>query len=182
MHRKEKPSKETLAQEYIIKNKTAKEIAKEANLSEATIRRLLKTYSIQKDNGDRCACISKAKQVRTREEINAEISKSKQTSLKKYGVDSPMRCKKVKDNLRQSFSEKYGVDNPAKVNEIKEKIAKTNRQRYGAENPFASEKIKDKIIKTNLTRYGVANPTQCKEIRDRSAKKYHYNGISFDSS
>ena len=182
MYKKEKPSKEALIQEYIIKNKSAKEIAKELNLSEITIRRLLKIYSIQKDNNSRCICISKTKQSRTQEEINAEVAKARQTFLKKYGVDSPMKTQEIKDKLKQAFLAKYGVDNPTKVVAIKEKIAKTNKWKYGAENPFASDKIKNKIVETNLNKYGATNPMQCKEIRDKAAKKYHYNGISFDSS
>ena len=49
-NKKEKPTKESLIQAYLIENKTAKEIVKDVSLSEATIRRLFKAYNIQKDN------------------------------------------------------------------------------------------------------------------------------------
>jgi hypothetical protein len=126
--------------------------------------------------------ISNAKQNRTKEEVDAEMAKAKQTSLERYGVDSPMKRPEIKDKMKQSFIKKYGVDNPAKAKAIQEKIAKTNLQKYGTANAFASETIKAKIAETNRQRYGVTNPNQCKEIRDRGAKKYHYNEINFDSS
>lgn len=181
-NKKEKPTKETLIQAYLIENKTAKEIAKEVSLSEATIRRLFKAYNIQKDNTARCTCISKTKRAKTPTEIKAIAEKAKQTFIQKYRAESPMKLQRFKNKLKRSYLKKYGVDNPAKVPEIKEKIARTNLQRYGTENPFASEEIKNKIIKTNLARYGVTNPTQCADIRSKAAKKYKYNGINFDSS
>ena len=102
---------------------------------------------------------------------NCKIIKSRNTSLKKYGVDSPMRCDEVKDNLKKSLEEKYGTYKISSLPEIRERIKNTCLEKYGVENATQNENIKGKIKKTNLERYGVESTLQLPSIR-KKMKEY----------
>ena len=69
------------------------------------------------------------------------------------------KCQRLNTDVtlkrKNTCIKKYGVDNPIKSEDIQKQISKTNLKRYGSENVFASQKIKDKIKATNLKRYGV---------------------------
>jgi hypothetical protein len=106
--------------------------------------------------------------------------KKRETCLKNYGVDNPMKSKEVKDSLnlimksqevrnkiKETCLKKYGVDNHMKAQEVKDKIKETNNKRYGVDSIFHSEEVKDKIKETTLNKYGVSHISKSKDIRDK---------------
>lgn len=82
-----------------------------------------------------------------------------------------MKCgandKNVIQKRKDTSIKKYGVDNPMKSLDVQEKIKKTNIERYGVENAFASDIIKERIKHTNNIKYGVAHPLQNKNIKGK---------------
>lgn len=129
----------------------------------------------------------------------ARLEKSKNTNLKKYGVEFPMQSKEIKEKAKkttrahygvdysfqdddardkaiQSFKDIYQVNNPQQLEEIKEKTKQTNLERYGVENVFASDEIKEKIKQVNIEKFGVDNPMKNKEIVKKARQKMKENG------
>lgn len=88
--------------------------------------------------------------------------RKKQTSLKNWGTESPMKSNKVKEKLKNSVHEKYGVDNPFQMDNFKEKRKKTCLKKYGVEHHLQNPEIMDKQISTNIKKYGV----ECISQRD----------------
>lgn len=95
-------------------------------------------------------------------------SKSKETCLKKYGVENPMQVKEIKDKLKKSMFDKYGVEHYSMTDEYKSKYKKTCLEKYGVENSFQSNDIKEEIKKSNLKNHGVEYPQQSEEVRLKS--------------
>ena len=83
-------------------------------------------------------------------------NKTKQTCLKKYGVENPRQSQLIKNKATQTYLKKYGVENPSQNNKIKEKIKQSNINKYGVEYIGQVDVIKDKIKQTCLEKYGVS--------------------------
>ena len=120
------------------------------------IERAYKDYLLNHDYENNMDCCS-----------NCKIVKFKNTSLKRYGVDNPMRCDEVKENLKKSLEEKYGTYKISSLPEIREKIKHSCLEKYGVENVTQNEIIKEKIKKTNLRRYGVESSLQLPNTRKK---------------
>ena len=88
--------------------------------------------------------------------------RKKQTSLKNWGTESPMKSNKVQEKLKNSVREKYGVDNPFQMDDFKEKRKKTCLEKYGVEHHLQNPEIMNKQISTNIKKYGV----ECISQRD----------------
>ena len=114
------------------------------------------------------------------------FEKSKETNLKKYGVETILPLKHVRDSLnlfrennldkilektKKTNLEKYGVEFVFESDLIKDKIKKTNLERYGVDQILKSDFVKSKIKKTNLERWGVDNPSKSKEIQEKKLIK-----------
>jgi hypothetical protein len=120
--------------------------------------------------------------------------KAKETNIKKYGVDNPMKLDSIKETLSNNNIEKYGVKNPMQVLDfknkqnnkmlenygvvtplksdiIKNKVKQTNLEKYGVENVFQSDEIKNKIKETNLENLGVEHPSQNETIKQNKISK-----------
>jgi hypothetical protein len=121
---------------------------------------------------------------------NCKQLKTKETFLKKYGVDNVFKLDVVKNKIKETNLERYGVENFTQNEDVKNKtkqtnlerygvsfllqnidiqfkIKETNLERYGVENPAQNENVKNKMKETNLERYGVEFPLQSKEIREK---------------
>lgn len=102
--------------------------------------------------------------------------KFKQTCLKKYGVDNPQQCNKIKERTKQTCLKKYGVEHPAQCDEIKEKSKQICLIKHGVEYNFQTKEAQEKFKQTCLKKYGVINPIQLDEIKEKSKqtclKKY----------
>jgi hypothetical protein len=130
--------------------------------------------------------------------------KSKDTCLKKYGVEYVLQVKEIKDRCNKTIKEKYDVENISQSNEIKIKKIKTCQinhgvnisfesneiknkikdsfiKKYGVDNPFKSEIVKEAIKNTNLIKYGHENPQQNKDVKQKTKntclQKYGYENI-----
>jgi|15BtaG_2_1085339.scaffolds.fasta_scaffold04452_2 hypothetical protein len=101
--------------------------------------------------------------------------KIKQTCLKRYGVDSPMKVPEIKQKSIQTCLDRYGVDNPSKSDYVKAKKENTLLKNYGVSNPSKSDVIQRKKIATFNRRYGVDNPSKntniIKDIRIKAIKR-----------
>lgn len=102
--------------------------------------------------------------------------KRKQTSLKKYGVNSVLEAKEIKDRIKQTNMKKYGVESNLAVECVKQQIKQTWLEKYGVSNPNQSPLIVEKTKATNMERYGVSNPNKLEEIKKKTKqtnlKKY----------
>lgn len=65
------------------------------------------------------------------EHIDQVIEHTKQTWMKKYGVDNVFKSPEIQEKIKVSLQEKYGEDHPMKVPEIRKKFEETCKERYG---------------------------------------------------
>jgi hypothetical protein len=99
--------------------------------------------------------------------LPAMKEKSRQTNLKKRGVEYPSQSKEVRDKIKLVVNERYGVDNVFQAQKIKEKSEQTILKRYGVRYINQSPTIREKTKETNLERYGISNTFQ---LTDRVEK------------
>jgi hypothetical protein len=103
--------------------------------------------------------------------------KFKQTNMKKYGVDNPMKTQEMKDKIENNNIEKYGVKTTLLEKNTKEKIINTNIERYGAKEVLASKEIREKSKKTCLERYGVDSFSKTQQYYESTYKKWKNDSI-----
>jgi hypothetical protein len=110
------------------------------------------------DNASKSALvIDKIKESRKLIDYGSINIKSKETFLKKWGVDNPSKLEHVKKKKEKTNIDNWGVSNPFKSESIKDKIRKTNIEKYGYYHPVMSINVKNKIKNTNIERWGVDN-------------------------
>ena len=102
----------------------------------------------------------------------------KQTCLKLYGVEYSFQAENVKCKIRRSVKETTGYECALSSPICRNKGKKTKLTKYGDENYFNVEKFKQTCLKN----HGVAYPMQSNKIRKKSALKYIYNNLEFDSA
>ena len=73
--------------------------------------------------------------------------KRKDTCIKKYGVDNPMKDYKIKNTYKNTIIEKYGVDNISMLDDTKQKVQETNLNKFGVNYLSKRQDIKDKLSK-----------------------------------
>jgi len=106
-----------------------------------------------------------------------KLELTKQTNLKKYGVENVFQNEKIKENIEKIMEDRYGGTGLSS-NVLSKKIKETNFKKYGVENVFQNEEIKE----TNLKKYGTKNPFQNKYIKDKIKKKLLKEyGVEFNS-
>ena len=109
---------------------------------------------------------------------NANLSKRKETCLRKYGVDNPAKLESIKNKAIKTSLKKYGVINGGWSKQAQEKIKKTNQERYGVDMPLQSKEILNKAKETSKERFGTEYYMRTKEFRDVSKEvfldKYGY--------
>lgn len=118
------------------------------------------------------------------EDKNKIKEKSKQTCLKKYGVEYSFQSDNNKRKADKTRELKYGDKNYGKFGSLsfKQKM----KQKYGFEhaqssdiirnkisNSMLSDESKNKMIKTCLKKYGVEHISQLSEIQDKVTKSYN---------
>jgi hypothetical protein len=104
------------------------------------------------------------------------IQKTKQTNLKKYGVENISQNEIIKEKKKKIFNEKYGVNSYTQTNDYLEKTKQTNLKKYGVEHHLKLKSQIEKRNENNLKKYGVENPMQLSEIKEKTKqnnlKKY----------
>lgn len=96
------------------------------------------------------------------------IEQMKKTNLEKYGKESNLSLKEVRQQIEKTNLEKYGVKSILQLKDVhnkgvikaaskesRNKVKKTCLERYGVKNISQSDIIKNKKKETNLKRYGV---------------------------
>lgn len=82
---------------------------------------------------------------------------SKQTSLRKYGVENPSQSKTVLAKRKQTCKDRYGADSVVQSDYFKEKASKTLMENYGVDSPFQSELIRQRAKQRCVERFGADN-------------------------
>ena len=88
--------------------------------------------------------------------------KSKQTCLKKYGVENSLSSKEIREKSKQTCLKKYGVKtaNQFSTKESKLKYEQQCLEKFGVKNAGQSKEAKDKRKQTMLDKYGVEHNFQ----------------------
>lgn len=60
-------------------------------------------------------------------DYESRVETRKNTCIKRYGVDNPMKVESVRKTLKESFKSKYGVSNPMKSENIKNRSVESKR-------------------------------------------------------
>ena len=114
--------------------------------------------------------------------------KTKQTCLKKYGVDNVSKIPEIIQKLKnknkfkskndmekitakskQTCQLKYGFNHPSQVQSIKDKIKKTCQLKYNNDTYLGSSTCSEKTKQTCLKKYGVENPMKYSEISKKTS-------------
>jgi hypothetical protein len=106
--------------------------------------------------------------------------KSKETSMRKWGVPYPKQSKEYMELLREHNLEKFGYEWAIATPEVREKIDTTVQERYGVSNVFADEDVKQKLRKTKEEKYGgtgVGSPTIRAKIEETNLRKYGVSNV-----
>jgi very-short-patch-repair endonuclease len=119
-----------------------------------------KFHSLNKGYNDYCSAKCRANSPAVR-------NKTKETTLKRFGVDNVFRSKETQIKIKQTLLKKYNVEHPLQSKEIKEKFRKTSLSNFGTENPLQSKEIKEKIKQINIKNLGVDNPFKLSEIQNK---------------
>ena len=110
------------------------------------------------------------------------VSKIKNTKLIRYGDENYSNRLKSKETLLK----KYGVENVSQIEEVKLKKINTCIKNYGVDNPLKNINIKDKMQNTMLSRYGYTNPSKLYEFQEMKKQtcldKYGEDNYSKTSS
>lgn len=96
------------------------------------------------------------------------INNVKKTNNIKYGGNSPISSKDIKNKIKQTNTNKYGVVNPFQnTQHIKNKT----KQKYGVDHISKLDSTKEKIKKTNIDKFGVSTPLLLDDTRDKGYEK-----------
>lgn len=106
---------------------------------------------------------------------------TKNTNIEKYGTPCPLQNSLIKEKSKNSLLKKYGVDNISKAVYIREERSdimsiNTNeyneiiRNKYGVDNISQLDWIKEKKKETTFKNWGVYNPSQNIELFEKSQK------------
>lgn len=139
-------------------------------------------YSIEKNHDGKYYC------------KKCSYDNGKKTNMLRYGFDTPLNNPDIIQKSKETMIKKFGVDNISKDDSIRydrHLLMKENTQNY---NNIIKEKygmnvskidwIKNKKKETTLRNYGVENPSQNSEIFEKAQKsgkkiKYHDIGIYY---
>ena len=93
--------------------------------------------------------------------------KSKETCLKKYGVENVSQTDDHKEKCEKTCLDKYGSIHYNKTNEYKEKNKNTNLDKYGVEHYSQTDEYWIRVKQTNLDKYGVEHYSQTDEYKEK---------------
>lgn len=119
-----------------------------------------------------CSKKCSAKFNRNRDEVK---EKTKNTCIKKYGVENPNQFILFRNKAKQTCIERYGHENPTCNSIIIEKVKETNRLKYGSDFFVSSDIGKTAIKNSMLEKYGVDNIGKVKEFRLKSRETFNLN-------
>lgn len=105
------------------------------------------------------------------DETYHNIDKAKQTMLDKYGYDYGCNSETAIKHRVETSIKRYGVDNPLKLKEIRDKGTSIIKNKYNVKkSSLESPEVREKAKQTLLSRYGVDNIMKLEKY-----KKKHQN-------
>ncbi len=129
-----------------------------------------------------------------------KINKTKETCIKRYGVENPFQSEKIKNKIQQTNIEKRGTKYPSQnsevIKKIKDKLKNKNKKekntiltkriktcikKYDVENPYQSKEIKNKIQQANLINFNTKHFTETEKFKEKSKQTClaKYDRINF---
>jgi len=127
--------------------------------------------------------------------IKCGVLKSKETSLNKWGVDSPNKLDSKKQKTKLTLIDRYGVDHVSRIDDVASKKSSSmkafsdvisNRMSDFWKNLTEEEltRINKKRESTNLENYGVINVSQLDSIKDKikNTNIDKWGGFTYQSS
>lgn len=113
-------SKEELLDYYEIKNNSAVDTAIYFNISKVELYEIMKNYSIHKSSSARTEKIKQGKLLKYGDENFNNVLKTKETCIKKYGVDNQFKRKEIRaltesKEIRLSAQQTYFTKTGKKV-------------------------------------------------------------------
>lgn len=110
------------------------------------------------------------------------LQKMQSTCIERYGTKNPGSCKEVQDKMKQTCMKKFGTEFAIQSSIVKDKIKATCLEKYGVENGGASEQSRQKIKETNLKNFGVEYSFQAEcvksKIKDTILSKFGVDNVS----
>ena len=133
-----------------------------------------------------------SKSLRTEEQKQKSLEKSKETCKKIYGCEFPNQSPIVKEHRMETFKKKYGVpyfvqskEFQEMVPEIQEKIKKACEEEFGVDNFSKSQEFRDRLPeRTEKTKetckrlYGVEYVMQIPDVRAKVLESKKRNGTT----
>jgi rubrerythrin len=113
---------------------------------------------------------------------NDIFKKTKETYIKKYGVENISSSDIIKAKIKKTCLERYGVDNVFKSDIIKNKIKQKINDKYGVDHISKSEYVKNKILIKNKNKSDVEKQQIINKIKTTTFKKYGVEYFSQTSS
>lgn len=108
-------------------------------------------------------CSANSKEVR---------EKTKETCLRKYGVENYVQTKEYIDKTNKTCLEKYGVKRAIQLNKYKQKRNQTNLYKYGVEHPISLDEFKEKRKENNILKYNDPTYNNKEKAKETCLKKY----------
>lgn len=99
------------------------------------------------------------------------LDKKRETCIKKWGVDNPMKSKEIKNKLEESVLNKYGVSNISKSPDIKGKKRETMLLNWGVEYNSQREDIKIMLSERMIEKSSEMNYKNSLQIFEKLSKK-----------
>lgn len=106
--------------------------------------------------------------------------KSREASMRKWGVPHQLQSKEFKQQLMDKNMEKYGYTWKIETPEMREKITNSVQEKYGVDNVFADETVKKKLRKTQEEKYGgigAGSPITKAKMEETNIRKYGVENV-----
>jgi len=104
--------------------------------------------------------------------------KFKETNLKLYGVDNPMKVKEIQEKVEKTNMERYNVKTTLLDPITKEKIRKTIKDKYDVDEILSNKEIREKGKMTLLSKYGVDHFSKTNDFYNLTYKRWENDAIS----
>lgn len=106
--------------------------------------------------------------------------KSREASMRKWGVPHQLQSKEFKQQLMDKNMEKYGCTWKIGTPEMREKITSSVQEKYGVDNVFADETIKQKVRNTQEEKYGgigLSSPIIKEKVKETNLQRYGVENV-----
>jgi len=98
--------------------------------------------------------------------------KRKQTCLSKFGVESFSQTQEFLDKNKQTCLNKFGVESFSQTQEFLDKTRNTCLERFGKEHYSLTDEFLEKSKKTSLEKFGVENVSMLPETTEKRKKTF----------